>query len=254
MKSIISYNVNGIRAAATKGFWEWLAAENPDIICLQEVKAHTQDLDARFLQPEGYHAYYHCAEKKGYSSVAIFTKEKPINVEYGCGNPKYDVEGRFIRIDFTDFSVMSVYLPSGTSGDERQTFKEECLADFLPYITHLRKTIPNLVLCGDFNIAHTELDIHDPVRNKNTSGFLPQERAWMTAFLETGMVDSFRLLNTAPHQYSWWTYRANARANNKGWRIDYCLITETLKQRCKEVGILADVVHSDHCPIKLILA
>lgn len=254
MPSIISYNVNGIRAAIKKSFWEWLYAENPDIICLQETKAHTGDLDFTITQPEHYHAFFHAAEKKGYSSVAIFSKEKPLHVEYGCGMSKYDIEGRFLRVDFADFSVMSVYLPSGTSGDERQAFKEECLADFLPYITELRKTIPNLILCGDFNIAHQDIDIHSPKTNKNSSGFLPQEKAWMTDFLATGLTDTFRHLNPNSQAYSWWSYRANARKNNKGWRIDYILTTDTLKDKCLSASILGEAEHSDHCPIKLVLS
>lgn len=254
MSSIISYNVNGIRAAIKKGFWEWLYAESPDIICLQETKAHTSDLDFTITQPESYHAFFHSAEKKGYSSVAIFCKEKPLHVEYGCGMAKYDSEGRFLRVDFADFSVMSVYLPSGTSGDERQHFKEECLADFLPYITELRKTIPNLILCGDFNIAHQDIDIHSPKTNKNSSGFLPQEKAWMSDFLATGLTDTFRYLNPSSQAYSWWSYRANARKNNKGWRIDYILTTDTLKDKCISASILPEAEHSDHCPIKLVLS
>lgn len=253
MPSIISYNVNGIRAAVKKGFWQWLNEESPDIICLQETKAHTDDLDETFTKVENYHVYYHHAEKKGYSSVAIFTKEAPLKVVYGCGIEKYDREGRFLRVDFADFSVLNVYLPSGTSGDERQAFKEECLVDFLQYVTDLRQTIPNLILCGDFNIAHQNIDIHNPVSNKNSSGFLPQEKAWMTDFLATGLVDSFRHLNPDKQEYSWWSYRANARKNNKGWRIDYILITEELHKRSVSAHIMPDAEHSDHCPIKLVL-
>lgn len=253
MISIISYNVNGLRAAATKGFWEWLQAESPDIICLQEVKAHTADLAPEFREPQGYHAYYHEAQKKGYSGVAILTKQAPKHVEVGCGIQAYDDEGRFLRLDFEGYSVLSVYLPSGTSGEERQAFKEKCLDDILPYFVELRQRFPKLVICGDFNIAHESIDIHDPVRNKNTSGFLPQERAWMTKCLASGFVDGFRLLNPQPHQYSWWSYRANARANNKGWRIDYTLITEALRDKARTAAVLMDVVHSDHCPSKLVL-
>lgn len=254
MPTIISYNVNGIRAAAKKGFWEWLYAEKPDVICIQETKAHTEDLDLSYTQPAEYHAFFHAAQKKGYSSVAILCKEKPLHVEYGCGIEKYDAEGRFLRADFADFSVMSVYLPSGTSGEERQAFKEACLADFLPYITALRKTIPNLILCGDFNIAHQDIDIHSPKTNKNSSGFLPQEKAWMSEFLATGLIDTFRSLNPTKQEYSWWSYRSNARVNNKGWRIDYLLATDTLKDKCVSASILPEAEHSDHCPIKLEIA
>lgn len=252
-KTIISYNVNGIRAAATKGFWTWLAEESPDVLCIQETKAQSQDLDASFLNPQGYHAYYFSAQKKGYSSVAIFSKEKPLHVEYGCGMELYDFEGRFLRADFPTFSVLSVYLPSGTSGDERQAFKEKCLDDVLPYFLELKQKFPNLIICGDFNIAHENIDIHNPVSNKNTSGFLPQERAWMTKLFASGFVDGLRLHDKNPHQYSWWSYRANSRANNKGWRIDYTVLSEALAQKSAAASILMDVVHSDHCPIKIVL-
>jgi exodeoxyribonuclease III len=251
---IISYNVNGIRAAATKGFWNWLHHESPDIICLQEIKAQLPDLDMTFTHPEGYYTYWCLAEKKGYSGVAIFSKQEPKHVEYGCGIAKYDAEGRVIRADFEDFSVISAYFPSGTSGEERQAIKEDFLRDFHVYLAELRKTIPNLIVAGDYNIAHKEIDIHDPVRNKNTTGFLPHEREWMTQFLASGFTDSFRKHNTEPHQYSWWSYRAGARKNNKGWRIDYQCLTNELAPRCVNAKILMDVVHSDHCPIMLELA
>lgn len=252
-KTVISYNVNGIRAAATKGFWTWLAQENPDVICLQETKAHTADLDPSFLNPEGYHAFYYSAQKKGYSGVAILTKEQPLHVEYGSGMEAYDFEGRFIRVDFATYSVLSVYLPSGTSGEERQTFKEQCLDDILPYFLSLKEQFPNLIICGDFNIAHENIDIHNPVSNKNTSGFLPQERAWMTKLLSSGFVDGFRIHRNEPHLYSWWSYRANARANNKGWRIDYTILSEEMAKKCVGADVLMDVIHSDHCPIKVIV-
>ncbi|MFN0201325.1 MAG: exodeoxyribonuclease III [Bacteroidia bacterium] len=254
MKSIISYNVNGIRAAATKGFFTWLAQENPDIICLQEIKAQITDLDASFTQPEGYHTYWFSAQKKGYSGVAILTKQEPLHVEYGCGIEKYDFEGRVIRADFEGFSVISVYYPSGTSGDERQGVKEEFLTDFQQYINALKQTHPNLIICGDYNIANTEIDIHNPKSNQNTSGFLPHERAWLTAFWQSGFQDAFRLHHpNEQHQYSWWSYRANARVNNKGWRIDYQAIANPLVEKCTAASILMDIVHSDHCPIKVVL-
>lgn len=252
-KTVISYNVNGIRAAATKGFWTWLSKENPDVICLQETKAQTQDLDTSFLAPNGYHAYYFSAQKKGYSGVAIFCKEKPLHVAYGSGMEIYDFEGRFLRVDFPTFSVLSVYLPSGTSGEERQAFKEKCLEEVLPYFLELKEKFPNLLICGDFNIAHENIDIHNPVSNKNTSGFLPQERAWMTKLFASGFVDGLRIHDNNPHQYSWWSYRANARANNKGWRIDYTVLSEALAQKSTAASIMMDVIHSDHCPIKIVL-
>ncbi len=252
MKKIISYNVNGIRAAAKKDFFEWLQQESPDILCLQETKAQPDQLDESFLQPEGYHTYWHSAEKKGYSGVAIFTKEKPKHVEVGSGMEKYDLEGRILRADYDNFSIISVYIPSGSSGDHRQAIKEDFLEDFYVYIENLKKTFPNLIISGDYNICHRPIDIHDPVRNKTSSGFLPHEREWVSKFLDMGFVDSFRLHHPeTPDRYSWWSYRANARANNKGWRIDYQMLTKSLEEKCKGAEILDQVKHSDHCPIKL---
>ncbi|KYG77998.1 MULTISPECIES: exodeoxyribonuclease III [Roseivirga] len=247
---IISYNVNGIRAALRKGFREWLEEENPDILCLQELKANPEQVED-FYEDLGYQMYWENAEKKGYSGVGILTKHTPLHVEHGCGNPLYDNEGRVLRADYKDFSVMSVYMPSGTSGDIRQDFKYEWLDFFQTYVDELRKEVPNLIISGDYNIAHKEIDIHNPVSNKNSSGFLPEERAWLTQYVESGFVDTFREFNTEPHQYSWWSYRANARANNKGWRIDYHMATEPLKTRLKSATILPNAFHSDHCPIVL---
>lgn len=248
---IISYNVNGIRAAMNKGFINWLEKEQADVVCLQEIKADRDQLPLIEFQIAGYHCYSFSAQKKGYSGVAILTKVEPKHVEYGMGIKKYDDEGRFIRADFDDLSVVSVYHPSGSSGEERQAFKMIWLKDFQHYVNDLRNQIPQLVLCGDYNICHHPIDIHDPIRNATSSGFLPEERAWMTEFLSNGYVDTFRQLNTNPHQYSWWSYRANARANNKGWRIDYNMVTENLKHRIHQVNILPDAVHSDHCPVVL---
>lgn len=247
---IISYNVNGIRAAQRKGFEEWLAQENPDILCLQELKAQPEQV-SKFYEDMGYHMYWENAEKKGYSGVALLTKELPQHVSYGCNMDLFDREGRVIRADFEGFSVMSVYMPSGTTGDVRQDFKYEWLDFFQNYINELKKTQPNLIISGDYNIAHTEIDIHNPVSNKNSSGFLPEERSWLSKFLESGFVDSFREFNPDPHHYSWWSYRANARANNKGWRIDYHMASDSLKGCLKNAYILPEVMHSDHCPIVL---
>ena len=251
MKKIISYNVNGIRAAEKKGFLEWLQQASPDIICLQETKAQPEQLDDTLLKPEGYHTYWYSAEKKGYSGVALFTKEKPKHIEYGMGIESYDSEGRILRADFEGYSVISAYFPSGTSGEERQAVKDQFLEDFLPYANELRKTHPNLIISGDYNIAHTAIDIHNPVSNKNSSGFLPHERAWMTRYIESGFVDSFRQLNPDAQEYSWWSFRANARANNKGWRIDYQMVSEPLAGKCRSAAIFGNIVHSDHCPILL---
>jgi len=249
MVTIISYNVNGIRAALKKGWSEWAKATNADIIALQEIKAHTNQLELSIFEDLGYHHYWFSAQKKGYSGVALLCKEKPLHVEYGCGIEKYDFEGRIIRADYKDYSVISVYFPSGTTGGVRQDFKMSFLAYFQEYVKSLKKQIPNLIISGDYNICHEAIDIHNPIANKNTSGFLPEERAWVTAFIESGFVDSFRHQNKTPHNYSWWSYRAAARERNKGWRIDYHMISDTLLPRLKRVAILSDAKHSDHCPI-----
>jgi len=248
---IVSYNVNGIRAALKKGFLEWLVATDPDVICLQEIKAQEDQLDLSLFESAGYaYNYWFSAQKKGYSGVAILSKTKPENVVFGTGIESMDFEGRNIRADFSGVSIMSMYLPSGTN-IQRLEHKFEYMDLLKIYIDELKKEIPNLVICGDYNICHEAIDIHDPVRNKNVSGFLPEERAWMTDFLNSGFVDAFRELNKAPHQYSWWSYRANARANNKGWRLDYTLVANPLKEKIKRAVILSEAVHSDHCPVLL---
>ncbi|WP_456376076.1 exodeoxyribonuclease III [Lutibacter sp.] len=246
---IVSYNVNGIRAALKKGFINWLQATNPDVVCIQETKAHKEQLDLTLFEEAGYpFHYWFSAQKKGYSSVAILSKTKPKHVEYGTGIETMDFEGRNLRVDFEDFSVMSLYLPSGTN-DARLEFKLNYMAQFQQYINELKKEIPNIIICGDYNICHTEIDIHNPKGLKNTSGFLPVEREWLGNFMDSGFIDSFRLLNKEPHQYTWWSYRANARNNNKGWRLDYHLVSEPMKDRIKRAYILPEAKHSDHCPI-----
>jgi exodeoxyribonuclease-3 len=246
---IISYNVNGIRAAISKGFIDWLQQANPDIICLQEIKASEDQIPVEDIAKAGYpYQYYYSATKKGYSGVAILSKIKPNNVVHGTGIHHMDFEGRNLRADFDDFSVMSLYLPSGTNID-RLDHKFTFMDDFKNYIDELKKETPNLIICGDYNICHEAIDIHDPIRNKNVSGFLPQERTWLDGFMKSGFVDSFRHFNSEPHQYSWWSYRAGARGNNKGWRIDYNLVSDTLKHKLKRAVILKDAVHSDHCPV-----
>ena len=248
---IITYNVNGIRAAMTKGLVEWIRQANPDVLCLQEIKASPDQVGVLHFEELGYHHYWYPAQKKGYSGVAIFTKKKPLSVTYGCGIKEYDDEGRVLRIDFEDVSIMSVYHPSGSSGDLRQAFKMKWLSDFDAYILELKKTVQNLILCGDFNICHRPIDIHNPRSNANTSGFLPEERDWMERFINSGFIDTFRHFNQEPHQYSWWSYRAGARSKNLGWRIDYNLSTHNLKDRLKRAVILPDAMHSDHCPVLL---
>ena len=249
---IISYNVNGIRAAVKKGFLEWLSQENPDVLCLQETKAQPDQIPVLEFSELGYHTYIHSAEKKGYSGVAILSKVEPQNIKEGIGIEKYDREGRFLRADFEDFSVVSVYHPSGSSGELRQAFKMQWLSDFQNHIISLQKPHPELIISGDYNICHEAIDIHDPVRNAKSSGFLPEERAWMSGFLGRGFVDSFRYKNPQKaHEYSWWSYRANARANNKGWRLDYNMTSINLEKKISESYILSQVKHSDHCPVVL---
>lgn len=247
---IISYNVNGIRAAIKKGFIDWLKTNPADIICIQETKAAQQDVDVTAIAELGYDSYWYSAQKKGYSGVAVFTKIKPDNVVFGTGHKVSDDEGRVIQLDFGDVRVVNAYFPSGTSGDERQTFKYEWLAEFHTYLKQLQKKHPKIILCGDYNIAHNEIDIHDPKGNKKSSGFLPEERAWMTDFLGAGWIDTFRVFHQEPHRYSWWSQRfPSVRLNNKGWRIDYITATEPLRNRLKDAEIYPDVKHSDHCPV-----
>jgi exodeoxyribonuclease-3 len=249
---IISYNVNGIRAAIKKDFIGWLKTNPADVICLQETKATQGDVDVKALEALGFHHYWYSAQKKGYSGVAVFTKIKPDKVEYGTGNKGSDDEGRVIQLDFSDVRLINAYFPSGTSGDERQSFKYVWLNEFNTYLNKLRKKIPKLILCGDYNIAHKEIDIHDPKGNKKSSGFLPEEREWMTKFLENDWVDAFREFHPEPHRYSWWSQRfPTVRAQNKGWRIDYINVTEPLKKNLKDAEIYPDVKHSDHCPVYL---
>jgi exodeoxyribonuclease III len=246
---IISYNLNGIRAALNKGFIAWLEAEQPDILCVQETKAHPGQLDTSIFTKLGYHHFWNSAVKKGYSGVALFSKIQPNQVLYGMNMEKYDIEGRVIRADFKNTTIINVYIPSGTSGDLRQAFKMEFLADFHKYIDHLKKDRPNIIVSGDYNICHKPIDINHPELHKDASGFLPEERQWVDAFVESGFVDTFREFNTEPQKYSWWSYRAQSREKNLGWRIDYHMSTSTLKEKLIRADILKDVFHSDHCPV-----
>lgn len=251
---IVSYNVNGIRAAIKKGLLDWVKTDPADIICLQETKAVPGDVDRRPFEALGYYDYWFSASKKGYSGVAVFSKIKPDAVEYGNGHGPSDDEGRVIQLDFGDIRLINAYFPSGTSGDERQDFKYQWLDEFFAWQKKLRKKYPNLILCGDYNIAHEEIDIHDPKGNKKSSGFLPEERAWMTRLLDDGWVDTFRVFHPEPHRYSWWSQRfPSVRLNNKGWRIDYINVTEPLRNRLQDADIWPDVKHSDHCPVYLSL-
>ncbi len=245
---ILSYNVNGIRAAMRKGLLEWLQQANPNVVCIQETKANKDQVDTALIEEAGYpYHYWFSAQKKGYRGGAIFGKEEPNHVEFGTGIESMDFEGRNIRVDYDNVSVMSLYLPSGTN-IARLEHKLEYMDLFQEYINALKQTLPNLVICGDYNICHEAIDIHDPVRNKNVSGFLPVEREWIGNFIDSGFIDSFRYLNKEPHNYTWWSYRANARANNKGWRIDYNMVATPLQENIKRAVILPQAFHSDHCP------
>lgn len=251
---IITYNVNGIRSAIDKGFLIWLKAANPDVLCLQEVKANQDQVDLSAFEELGYKSHWFSAQKKGYSGVAIFTKIQPKHIEFGCGIEKYDFEGRAIRIDFEDVSVLNVYMPSGSSGEERQLFKYGWMDDFYSYTENLIKQIPNLIIVGDYNICHQPIDIHNPKSNAKSSGFLPEEREWLSKFMGLGLIDTFRHHNPEPHHYTWWSYRAGARKKNLGWRIDYQMATLPLESRLLRTAILSDAIHSDHCPVLLEIA
>ena len=245
---IISYNVNGIRAAMKKGFTDWLTSANPDVICLQEIKAMKEQVDIEVIENAGYkYNYWFSAQKKGYSGVAILSKIEPKHVEYGTGIESMDFEGRNIRVDFEGISVMSMYLPSGTN-DARLAHKFEYMNMIHQYLNELRTEHPNLVVLGDYNICHEAIDIHNP-KMKGVSGFLPEEREWLGHFIDSGFTDSFRHLHPEKQEFSWWSYRANSRANNKGWRLDYAMVSNPLQEKIKRSVILSEAVHSDHCPI-----
>ena len=249
---IVTYNVNGIRAAMRKDWLGWLKETDADVVCLQEIKATPDQIsDLLLVEQLGYEHYWYPAQKKGYSGTAILTKQTPKHIEYGMGESDYDHEGRVLRADFDDFSVISAYFPSGTTGGIRQEFKYRFLDDFQQYSDKLLTEFPNLVISGDYNICHRAIDIHNPKSNANSSGFLPEEREWMDNFLESGYTDSFRHLNPDPHHYSWWSYRAGARARNLGWRIDYNMVSKALSGKIKSSSILSEAVHSDHCPVVL---
>ena len=252
-KIVYSYNVNGIRAALNKGLAEWIQQASPDILCVQETKAGPAQIDLPLFEHLGYHVYVHSAEKKGYSGVMTLSKAEPLQVIAGMDMSKYDVEGRVLRTDFPEFTLINVYIPSGTTGDIRQDFKMEFLEDFTAFIGKIRQEKERVLICGDFNICHKPIDINHPERHQKSSGFLPEERAWFDRFIDSGMTDSFRMFSDQPDQYSWWSYRAGSRGKNLGWRIDYHLVTESLKSHVKKATIHPEVMQSDHCPVSVSL-
>lgn len=251
---ILSYNLNGIRSAMDKGLINWLAANDFDVVCFQETKAQPDQVNLSAFEQLGYHAYWHSAEKKGYSGVATFAKKEPNRIISGCGLDDYDREGRILRTDFDDLTILNCYFPSGTTGEVRQAVKMKFLDEIFDWIHRLKSERTNLVILGDYNIAHQEIDIHDPRGNKNSSGFLPEERAWMTKWFGSGFTDTFRFKNPEKVEYSWWSFRAGSRGKNKGWRIDYQSVSDNLRDRIVAAGHFNDAVHSDHCPVYLELA
>ncbi len=254
--SLISWNVNGIRAAAQKGLFEYLATEQPDIFCMQETKAHPEQLDETLTHPDGYHAFYHsCSVRKGYSGVATFSKREPARVSTSIGVERFDAEGRVLETDFEDFVLFNVYFPNGSMEEKgRLAYKLEFYDAFFAYCEELRRKGRKIVVCGDFNTSHTEDDLARPKENVATSGFMPNERAKLDDIVGLGYVDTFRAFTQGNGHYSWWSFRQGARARNVGWRLDYFFVTDDLRQNLHHASIQPDVMGSDHCPVKLVLA
>ncbi|MGQ9848286.1 MAG: exodeoxyribonuclease III [Bacteroidales bacterium] len=249
--NIYSYNLNGIRAALNKGLTAWLKDKNPDLICFQELKAGPEQFDVSEFEQMGYHCLWNPADKKGYSGVATLSKEKPLFYSFGMNNELFDIEGRIIRTDFNDFTHICVYVPSGSMGDARQDFKMRFLDSFYHYVKNLLLEKTNLIISGDFNICHKPIDINHPERHENVSGFLPEEREWVDLFLQLGFIDSFRVFNQQPNQYTWWSYRQQSRAKNLGWRIDYHFVSESLRKNLLSAALHHNTFHSDHCPVEV---
>jgi len=250
---LISWNVNGIRAGEKKGFIDWLNKASPDILCLQETKAHPEQLSENLIKPAGYKTYWSAAEKKGYSGVAIFTKKEPLSVEEGIGDKQFDSEGRTLVADYGDFVLFNIYFPNGSSGNKRVPFKMAFYDKFLEKANELKNKGRKIIVCGDVNTAHHEIDLARPKENQKNTGFLPEEREWMTRFVSHGYADTFRHFNKDGGHYSWWDYKTAARERDIGWRIDYFFISENLLPQLKEAFILADVMGSDHCPVGITL-
>jgi len=246
---LISWNVNGIRAAYKKGLLDWFKDAKPDILCLQETKAHPEQLTEDLLSVKGYKSFFSSAEKKGYSGVVTYSKPEPVEVKNGLGVKKFDSEGRFIITDYKEFILFNIYFPNGKASQERLDYKMEFYETFLKHLKKLLKQGKKIVICGDVNTAHKEIDIARPKENEKISGFLPIEREWIDKFLDAGFIDTFRVFNQEPDNYTWWDMITRARDRNVGWRIDYFYISENLKKNLKSAFILSDVMGSDHCPI-----
>lgn len=251
-KTIISWNVNGIRAAEKKGLYEWLQSEGPDILCLQETKAQPEQLTTKFFEQEGYTPYFESAEKKGYSGVAVYTRTKPLSVA-NLNLEEYDNEGRTIVLEYKNFTLINCYFPNSQSEGKRLGYRTGFNTAILNFCDVLVKEGKNIVLCGDYNVAHKPIDLTHPKANEKNPGYLPEEREWMDKLLDNGYIDTFRMFNTEPDNYSWWSYRMNARSKNVGWRIDYFCVNDGFKNKVKSADILKEVIGSDHCPVKVVL-
>ncbi len=251
---ILCWNVNGIRAAQRNGFLEWLHKEIPDILCVQETKANPDQLDADLREPSDYQAYWNYPERKGYGGVATFTRERPRRVQNTIGNEKFDIEGRVIISEYSEFTLFNVYFPNGKKDDIRLKYKMDFYDAFFDFMEPLRQKGERLIICGDYNTAHKEIDIARPRENEKVSGFLPTERAWLDKLVTYGYVDTFRHFNQEPNQYTWWDLKTRARERNVGWRIDYFFVTENLLKSVSRAFIMPEVMGSDHCPIGIILS
>lgn len=251
---LLSWNVNGIRALQRKGFPGWLAKERPDVLCLQETKAHTDQLSQSVAEPEGYNAYWNYPERKGYSGVAVYSRIRPQDMACGFGVERFDAEGRTLIARFSEFTLFNVYFPNGKMGPDRLQYKLEFYDAFLDHLLRRRAAGEPIVICGDFNTAHNEIDLARPTQNQRTSGFLPEERAWMDSLVTNGFVDTFRLFNSEPGNYTWWDLKTGARERNVGWRLDYFFVSSDLVDSVVDAAILKDVTGSDHCPVSLTLA
>ncbi|MDY6836086.1 MAG: exodeoxyribonuclease III [Chloroflexota bacterium] len=252
MRKVLSWNVNGIRAIEKKGFLDWLYGENPDILAIQETKAHPDQLSDELRHPRGYHAYWNHAEKKGYSGVVTFSKEEPISIAYGFENEAPDREGRILVLEYSQFILLNIYFPNGRLGEDRLRFKLNFYQDFINYLDELRDRKKSILVCGDFNTAHKEIDIARPKENSKISGFLSEERGWLDRFIDWGLTDTFRLFNQEGGQYTWWDLKSRARDRNIGWRIDYFFVDTQSMHHIKDAFILSEVLGSDHCPIGII--